>query len=81
MEKPRGNNTNAIKSINTVAKPMNMWKKDGEHLPTKKKMQTKEIIAKLIRCPYVYIYDYIQLYIINLIAIIIDNDVYKYIYT
>ena len=36
-EKTRGNNTNARKSINTVAKPMNMWKNDGEHPPTKKK--------------------------------------------
>ena len=35
-DKPRGNNRNARKSINTVAKPMNMWKNDGEHPPTKK---------------------------------------------
>ena len=35
-EKPRGNNTNARKSINTAAKPMKMWKNDGEHHPTKR---------------------------------------------
>ena len=35
-EEPRGNTTNARKSINTVAKAMNMWKNDGEHpLPKK----------------------------------------------
>ena len=38
-EKPRGNNTNAIKLVNTAAKPMKMWKNEGEHSPTKKKMQ------------------------------------------
>ena len=28
--KPRENNAHSRKSINTVAKPMNMWKNDGE---------------------------------------------------
>ena len=42
-EKLRGNNTNARKSTNTVAKPMNMWKNDGEHPPTKKNAKKKEM--------------------------------------
>ena len=42
-EKPRGNNANSRKSINTVAKPMNMWKNDREHpRPKKQNMQQKK---------------------------------------
>ena len=50
--KPRGNNRSARKSINSVAKPMNMWKNDGEYPPTQRKKHAKKNIAKSIPCPY-----------------------------
>ena len=40
-DKPRGNNRNARKSINTVAKPMKMWKMMESTPRPKKNAQTK----------------------------------------
>ena len=45
IRKPRQNleeNINARKSINIVAKPMKIWKNDGEHPPTKKIKMPKQ---------------------------------------
>ena len=42
MEKIQGNNANARKSINTLAKPIHLWKIDEKHTPTKTKMLPKK---------------------------------------
>ena len=55
-EKLRGNNTNARKSTNTVAKPMSMRKNDGEHPPTKKMPEKNATKKCKISSAYIFLY-------------------------